>query len=94
MTDGKVHCIEAATGKILWVEDLGMQYSSPVLANGLVYMPNDEGIITVIKPGRKFEYVAKNSIGEKMNASPAISNGKIYLRGYQHLFCISIAGAK
>jgi outer membrane protein assembly factor BamB len=93
MTTGQVHCIEAATGKILWVEDMGMQYSSPVLANGLVYMPNDEGVITVIKPGPKFEYVAKNSIGERMYASPAISNGKIYLRGYQHLFCISKNGS-
>ena len=90
MTTGRVHCIEASTGRILWSEDLGLQYSSPVLANGLVYMPSDDGVITVIKPGTKFVYVAKNSIGEKMNASPAISNGKIYLRGYQHLFCISL----
>jgi len=92
MTTGKVNCIDSATGKILWTEDLGIQYSSPVVANGLVYMPNDNGVITVIKPGPKFEYIAKNSIGEKMFASPAISNGKIYLRGYQHLFCISING--
>ena len=88
MTTGQVHNIEVATGKILWAEDMGLQYSSPVLADGLVYMPNDDGLITVIKPGPKFEYIAKNSIGERMNASPAISNGKIYLRGYQHLFCI------
>jgi len=93
MTTGQVHCIEVASGKILWVKDMGMQYSSPVLANGLVYMPNDEGVITVIKPGPKFEYVAKNSIGERMYASPALSNGKIYIRGFQHLFCISINGA-
>jgi outer membrane protein assembly factor BamB len=92
MTTGQVNCIEAATGKILWAEDLGMQYSSPVICNGLVYMPNDNGVITVIKPGPKFEYIAKNAIGEKMFASPAISNGKIYLRGYQHLFCISKNG--
>ncbi len=92
MTTGKVHCIDVATGNILWIENMGMQYSSPVIANGLVYMPNDEGIITVIKPGPVFAYVAKNSIGEKMFASPAISNGKIYLRGFQHLFCISING--
>jgi outer membrane protein assembly factor BamB len=92
MTTGKVHCIEAATGKILWTEDLGLQYSSPVVADNLVYMPNDNGVITVIKPGLKFEYIAKNSIGEKMFASPAISNGKIYLRGFQHLFCISTNG--
>jgi outer membrane protein assembly factor BamB len=88
MTNGLVHCIEVATGKILWEENLGVQYSSGVLADGLVYMPNDEGIITVIKPGPVFEYLAKNQIGEKMNASPAISNGKIFLRGYKHLFCI------
>jgi hypothetical protein len=54
----------------------------------LVYIPNDEGIITVIKPGPKYEVIARNPIDEKMNASPAISNGKIYLRGDQHIYCI------
>ena len=54
MTDGKVYCLEVATGNTVWTEDMGFQYSSPVLANGLVYMPNDEGVITVIKPGPKF----------------------------------------
>jgi outer membrane protein assembly factor BamB len=94
MTSGLVYCTEASTGKILWTEDLGLQYSSPVVANGLVYMPNDDGVITVIKPGPTFQSIAKNSIGERMYASPAISNGKIYLRGFQHLFCISTAGSK
>jgi outer membrane protein assembly factor BamB len=88
MTNGQVHCLEVATGNIVWTENLGKQYSSPVLANGLVYMPNDEGTITVIKPGVTFEAIAKNSIGEKMNASPAISKGKIYLRGDKHIYCI------
>jgi outer membrane protein assembly factor BamB len=92
MTTGKVHCIDAATGKIVWVQDMGSQYPSAVLANGLVYMPNDNGVITVIKPGEKFEFVSKNPIGEKMYASPAISNGKIYLRSFQHLFCIGVNG--
>jgi outer membrane protein assembly factor BamB len=94
MTTGEVHCIEPATGNILWVKDLGTQYSSPVVASGLVYMPNDEGVITVIKPGPGFELVAKNCIGERMYASPAISNGKIYLRSFQHLFCIGKNGTK
>jgi outer membrane protein assembly factor BamB len=53
-------------------------------------MPNDNGVITVIKPGATFQAVAKNGIGEKMYASPAISNGKIYLRGFHHLFCIGL----
>ncbi len=90
MTNGLVHCIEAATGKILWKENLGKQYSSAVLVNGLVYMPNDAGVITVIKPGPTFEVIAKNSIGETMFASPAISNGKIYLRGTKYLYCIGM----
>lgn len=93
MTNGKVHCIEIATGKILWAESLGKQYSSPVLAGGLVYMPNDDGVITVIKPGPAFEVVSKNPIGERMNASPAISRGRIYLRGDKHLFCIGESGS-
>jgi len=83
-----VHCIDPATGDILWVENLGRQYSSPVVAGGLVYMPNDDGVITVIKPGPEFEYVARNYLGEGMYASPAISKGRIYLRGFEHLFCI------
>ena len=90
MTSGQVHCIEAATGKILWKENLGKQYPSAFLANGLVYMPNDNGVITVIKPGPKFESIAKNAIGERMCASPAISNGRIYLRSANHLFCIGL----
>jgi hypothetical protein len=83
--------MEATTGKVLWKENLGKQYGSAVLACGLVYIPSDQGVITVIKPGATFEPVAKNSIGETMFASPAISNGKIYLRSLTHLFCI---GAK
>ena len=92
MTTGQVNCIEIATGNILWAKDMGTQYASPTIANGLVYMPNDDGVITVIKPGPKFNFIAKNSIGEKMYASPAISNGKIYIRGFKHLFCIINSG--
>jgi hypothetical protein len=58
------------------------------MADGLVYMPNDEGVVTVIKPGPKFDMIAQNALGERTIASAAISNGKIYLRGEKHLFCI------
>ncbi len=94
MTSGQVHCVEAATGNIAWIEQLGKQYASAVLANGLVYMPNDDGVITVIEPGPAFKSISKNAIGEKMFASPAISNGKIFIRGFQHLFCIGTKDSK
>ena len=85
---GNVYCFQVSTGKVLWKENLGKQYASPVLVNGLVYMPNDEGVITIIKPGDKFESLSKNGIGETMFASPAVSNGRIYLRGVKTLYCI------
>ncbi|MEI6141221.1 MAG: PQQ-binding-like beta-propeller repeat protein [Mariniphaga sp.] len=88
MTNGSVYCIEASSGKIFWKENLGKQYASAVYANGMVYMPNDAGTVTVIKPGPKFEVISRNSIGETLFASPAISNGRIYLRGDKHLYCI------
>lgn len=88
MTNGRVHCTDIATGDTLWTKNMGRQYASPVLADGLVYMPNDEGVTTIIQPGKDFEMVARNEIGEQMIASAAISNGKIFLRGEEHLFCI------
>ena len=92
MTTGMLNCLDATTGKVLWTEKMGPQYSSPVIAGGLIYMPKDDGVITVIKPGTKFESIARNAIGEKMFASPAVSNGKIYLRSFKHLYCISPGG--
>ena len=88
MTNGQIHCLEVATGNTLWTAESGKQYASAVLAGGLVYIPNDNGVITVINPGPQFNVVAKNGIGEKMFASPAISQGRIFLRGFNHLFCI------
>lgn len=87
-TSGDVYCFEAATGKVLWKEQLGRQYPSSVLVDGLVYIPNDDGVINVIKPGPTFERISRNEIGEKTSASPAFSEGKIFLRGEKHLFCI------
>jgi hypothetical protein len=85
---GEAFCHEAATGKILWQQKLGRHHASPVLVNGLVFLINDDGKINVIKPGRQFECIATYELGEKCYASPAISNGMVFLRGFEHLFCI------
>jgi len=42
----------------------------------------------VVKPGPKFEVMAKNEIGELVSSSPAISQGQIFIRGEKHLFCV------
>ena len=43
--------------------------------------------VNVIEPGMEFERVAKYELGESCYASPAISDGQVYLRGFRHLFC-------
>ncbi len=85
---GTAFCHDATTGKVFWQEKFGRAHASPVLAGGLVYFINDDGQINVIKPGKTFERVARYEMGEQCYASPAISNGQVFLRGVEHLFCI------
>jgi len=85
---GVAFCYEAATGKVLWQERLGRHHASPVLVGGLVFFINDDGRINVVKPGAKFERVAQYELGESCYSSPAISDGQVFLRGFQHLFCL------
>jgi outer membrane protein assembly factor BamB len=85
---GVAHCFEARSGKLMWQERLGEHHASLVSAGGLVYFLNDRGVMNVVRPGPQFVRVAQNEIGEKTFASPAISRGRVYLRGDTHLFCI------
>jgi outer membrane protein assembly factor BamB len=89
---GALGCIETRSGKRLWMNKLGKHHSaSPVLADGLMYFPDDDGITWVVKANSKFEVVAKNALEEECYASPAISRGQIFIRTLNHLYCI---GAK
>jgi hypothetical protein len=90
---GVAHCFEAATGKLFWQERFGEHHASLVSANGLVYFLNDNGVMHVVKPGPEFQLIAKNEIGEKCFASPAISQGQIFLREEKHLYCIASSSA-
>lgn len=85
-------CLEATTGKLLWkLEDAGLHHASPVTANGLVYFQNDAGVTQVVKAGPTLELVSRNELGEKTYASPAISQGQIFIRGFNNLYCIGPA---
>jgi len=84
---GVAFCYVAATGKVLWQEKLGRHHASPILVGGLVFFINDDGEVNVIKPGVEFERIAKYELGESCYASPAISDGQVFLRGFKHLFC-------
>jgi len=85
---GVAHCFEAGSGKLAWAERLGEEQSWLVSAEGRIYCLNDQGVMNVIKAGLEFVRLAQNEIGERCFASPAISQGQIFLRGDKHLFCI------
>lgn len=86
---GWLNCFEAQSGKRLWMEQLGRHHSaSPVLADGHLYFSDDEGITHVLKAGPKFEVVARNPLGDECYSSPAISDGKIFVRTLHALWCI------
>jgi outer membrane protein assembly factor BamB len=83
------HCFDAKTGQERWEERFFRQHASIASANGLLYFLADNGECRVVKAGAKFELVSLNSLGEPAYASPALSDGEIYLRGEKHLFCIA-----
>ncbi|MGE0757370.1 MAG: PQQ-binding-like beta-propeller repeat protein [Pirellulaceae bacterium] len=91
--NGIASCYHADEGKLQWVSRLDtMNHSaSLVTAEGRVYFLADNGVTRVVRPGPAFEQIAANPLGEDCYASPAISGGRLYVRGRQHLFCIGPA---
>ena len=87
---GIAECFELATGKLVWEERLpgGQNWSSVMLADGLCYTINQNGDCCVFKADPKFELVAANSLGEHSNSSIVPSDGQLFIRTYQHLWCI------
>jgi outer membrane protein assembly factor BamB len=86
---GIVTCADASTGKAVWRQRLGgIFFASPVAGDGKVYMVSETGETFVLRAGREPKILAKNSLEERMIASPAISNGHIFLRSDGTLFCI------
>lgn len=84
---GTAHCYDAADGKVLWRQKIGITHASPILTEGLAVFVNDEGEVNVIKPGPEFERVSRSQLGEGCYASPAISEGQVFVRGFKHLYC-------
>ena len=65
--------------------------ASPVYGDGKVYLTARDGVVTVIKVGPTYNVLATNHLEDHFTASPAISNGRIYLRGFDSLYAIGTA---
>lgn len=92
---GILVCLDPATGKTIWEQTLPdittKYYSSPVIANGLLYMAPESGTVYVCRVGEKFELLAQNALGERIIASPVPVNNRLLVRTDKTLYCF---GAK
>lgn len=68
---------------------LGGYSASPVLGRGLLYCASEDGKISVVRPGREWQVLHVNAIGDHFFATPALSRGRIYARGDAALHCFS-----
>jgi outer membrane protein assembly factor BamB len=89
---GILACYDARTGERLYQERLahmGSGFSaSPVAGDGKIYLAGEDGVVFVIRAGATFEQLAANPMGEILMATPAISEGVLYIRGLKTLFAV------
>lgn len=87
---GDVACYDAMKGDTLWTHYFMDQfYASPVIADGKVYFLDRSGNMHIVKADSKYELIAESPLGEAADCTPAFSDGRIYIRGRQNLYCIS-----
>ena len=91
---GIMFCLDARTGKELYGRQRlrpGTYSGSPVLADGKIYITNEDGVTSVVKAGPQFLVVSENEFDDYSLSSPAISNGQMFFRTTKFLWAI---GAK
>lgn len=89
---GRATCLDARTGAVLWGPKRTAQGSvsaSPVLADGKLYVVNENAVTTVLQAGPEYKVLATNELdGAFTLSSPAIAGGRLFLRTESHLYCI------
>ena len=90
--NGVLDAYEPATGKEIYRQRLALVGSgfsaSPVAADGKIYLSNEDGEMLIVEAGATFKHIGTNSIGEMLMATPALSDGAMFVRGVSTLFAI------
>jgi outer membrane protein assembly factor BamB len=88
-----VSCLDARSGEKVYgperIEAIRGVYASPVAAKDRIYIAGRDGKTVVLRGGPKFEILATNVLDDEFDASPAIVDDELYLRGVKHLYCIA-----
>jgi outer membrane protein assembly factor BamB len=91
---GMVSCFDAATGEVHYRERLdsrGPHYASPVAGDGKIYSASARGQVTVFEAGETLKVLARNQLGERIMATPALVDGKVYVRTETNLYAFGAA---
>jgi len=90
---GLTSSFDVSSGKPHWelarARNIGDYYASPVAADGKIYVIGENGFVVVLAQGPELKILAKNDMGEPCLASPAIADGRIYIRTREKLYCLS-----
>lgn len=91
---GYLMCFDVTNGEMIYEHDLRDNFmASPSIAAGKLYLLSQEGAMTIAEVGPEYKEVAKCELGETCHASPAFVDGRIYIRGTEHLYCIGQAAS-
>jgi outer membrane protein assembly factor BamB len=86
---GVVSCLEAKTGNELWSNRVQGEYSSsPICVDGKIYCVTQTGEVVVIAAAPEFKLLGRTALGEGSHATPAVANGRMIIRGFEHVFCL------
>jgi len=86
---GMLACYDAKTGTKNWENDFGEGfYSSPVIADGKLFATDMKGVVHIMKVAAQAEKIADIATGEKVMSTLAFSDGCVYIRGVENLYCI------
>jgi outer membrane protein assembly factor BamB len=92
MNQGLIDAYEVKTGREIYRQRIPHQgsgfSSSPVAADGRIYLSSEDGDVFVVSGGPEFRIIATNAMGEPLMATPALAGGHMYVRGERHLFAI------
>ena len=93
---GEVECLDPKSGDTIWSDKLPKSrsnfYSSPLVADGLIFAPREDGVVFTIKIGDgEFSLESTDDLGESVIGSPIVFGNRILVRGEKHLFCFEAA---
>ena len=71
------------------IRNFGNYYASPIAGDGKIYVQGENGFLVVLRQGPKIDVLAKNDMGDSVVATPAIADGRIYVRTLTKLHCFS-----